>query len=82
MGRSEIREIIKKIFWLNLKDTCIFVIKHRENNVEKLKEIPGSVIDGYTTHYIITLDGTYIPLHRIIEIKRTNGTIVWSKMKR
>ncbi len=76
--KSELRELLNKIWWTRRKDECYIVIIHRgaPNN---RKVIPLSLINEIRAGYIFVND-TQIPIHRIIEIV-CDDTIIWKRKK-
>ncbi len=78
-GKSVIRETLNRIKWHEKPDRYIIRILHRSLDGEiGFIEIRASDIDEIGSWYI-RLGGTIIPFHRIVEIRRTNGEIVWRK---
>ncbi|WP_054857094.1 DUF504 domain-containing protein [Vulcanisaeta sp. JCM 16159] len=77
-----IREILNKLKWTNQIDNyvVIFVSRGSPNNEEiiDLSRIISISRDGFT---YISNSGreTYIPYHRVVEIRHKNGTVIFRR---
>ena len=76
--RGEIEEWLRRIIFGGSKDKYIIFIKHRENGEEVLRPIPGSLLEDVRGNSMI-VQGEIIPLHRIVEIRRKNGIVVYKR---
>lgn len=71
---------LNKLKWTNKLDKCEIIIKHRgaKNNI---KNISGPDVTEIKKSYFCYKDNdkeTFIPLHRILEIK-FEGKIIWKR---
>jgi len=76
--RGEIEEWLRKIVFGGFKDDYVIFIKHRENSEEILRPIPGSLVDDVRGGFIV-VKRELIPLHRVEEIRRKNGVVVYKR---
>jgi uncharacterized protein (UPF0248 family) len=79
--RNDIREALNKIIYLGLAgDHVVVYIDRPPGGQPRLSELPVSRIRRVTSWAMILNDGdTLIPLHRVVEIKRKDGHIVWRR---
>ena len=78
-GKSVIREALNRIKWFENAEEYTIRILHRSLSGEIGSfEIPASSIDEIGSWYI-RLGDKIIPFHRILEIRRLNGRVVWRK---
>ncbi len=77
-----IRDILNKLKWTNQLDNyvLIYVSRGSPNNEEVLELSRITVIsrDGFM---FVSRDGkeTYIPYHRVVEIRRKDGTVIFHR---
>ena len=76
--RGEIEEWLRKVVFSGEKDEYIVFIKHRTNEGVILRPIPGRFIDDLRRGYLYVGE-EMIPFHRVVEIRRKDGTIVYSR---
>ncbi len=76
--RGEIEEWLRKVVFSGEKEEYIVFIKHRTNEGVVLRPIPGRFIDDLRRGYLYVGE-EMIPFHRVIEIRRKDGTIVYSR---
>ncbi|MCC6040619.1 MAG: RNA repair domain-containing protein [Desulfurococcaceae archaeon] len=76
--RGEIEEWLRRIIFSGVKDDYVVLIRHRENSEEVLKPVPGTLLKDVRGGYMI-VDGEVIPLHRVEEIRRKNGVVVYKR---
>ncbi len=76
--RSDIRRAIKRALW-ELKGEFIVCFRHRSETGERIKCIEGRRIVAEDQWAIHLDDDTSIPYHRILEIRSTDGTLLWSR---
>lgn len=77
--RGEIEEWLKRIFFSGRGDQYVILIKHRTNSEELLKPIPGDGISDVRRGLIYIKSGEAIPYHRVVEIRRKNGEVVYRR---
>lgn len=78
--RGEIEEWLKRIVFGGFKDEYMIFIRHRENSEEFLRPIPGSLITDIRRGSMI-VQGEIIPIHRVEEIRRKNGVVVYKRRR-
>jgi uncharacterized protein (UPF0248 family) len=78
--RGEIVEWLRKIVFGGTKDDYVVFIRHRENGEEVLKPIPGALLEDIRGSYMV-VGGEVIPLHRVEEIRRKNGIVVYKRRR-
>jgi len=76
--RGEIEEWLRKVVFSGEKGEYIVFIKHRTDKGVVLRPIPGRLIDDLRRGYLYVGE-EMIPFHRVIEIRRKDGTIVYSR---
>jgi uncharacterized protein (UPF0248 family) len=76
--RGEIENWLRKIVFGGFKNDYTIFIRHRENSEEFLRPIPGSLITDIRGGFII-VQGEIIPIHRVEEIRRKNGVVVYKR---
>jgi len=76
--RGEIEEWLRRIVYGGSRDDYIIYIKHREDGEEVLRPIPGSLLRDVRGNCMI-VEGEIIPLHRVVEIRRKNGVVVYKR---
>lgn len=74
--RGEIEEWLRKVVFSGEKEEYIVFIKHRTDEGVVLKPIPGKFIDDLRRGYLYVGE-EMIPFHRVVEIRRKDGTIVY-----
>ncbi len=79
--RGEIEEWLRKVVFSGEKDEYIVFIKHRTNEGVILRPIPGRFIDDLRRGYLYVGE-EMIPFHRVVEIRRKDGAIVYSRRLR
>ena len=78
-GKSIIREVLNRIKWFENPEEYIVTILHRSVDGEIGSiEIKASNIVEVGSWYI-RLSDRIIPFHRILEIRKVDGGIVWRK---
>ncbi len=79
--RGAIEEWLKKVMWGGHREEYIIYIKHRgEDGVETLKPIYAGEIADVRGGYIVIGDEV-IPFHRVMEIRKKSGEIVYRRGK-
>jgi len=78
--RGEIEEWLRRIVFGGFKDEYMIFIRHRENGEEFLRPIPGSLITDIRRGSMI-VQGEIIPIHRVEEIRRKNGFVVYKRRR-
>ncbi len=76
--RGEIEEWLRKVVFSGEKEEYIVFIKHRTDEGVVLRPIPGRFIDDLRRGYLYVGE-EMIPFHRVVEIRRKDGTIVYSR---
>ncbi len=76
--RGEIEEWLRKVVFSGNKEEYIVFIKHRNDKGVVLRPIPGRFIDDLRRGYLYVGE-EMIPFHRVVEIRRKNGTIVYRR---
>ncbi len=76
--RGEIEEWLRKVVFSGEKNEYIVFIKHRTDEGVILRPIPGRFIDDLRRGYLYVGE-EMIPFHRVVEIRRKDGTIVYSR---
>ncbi len=76
--RGEIEEWLRKVVFSGEKNEYIVFIKHRTDEGVILRPIPGRFIDDLRRGYLYVGE-EIIPFHRVVEIRRKDGTIVYSR---
>ncbi len=74
--KSELRELLNKIWWTDRREECYIVIIHRGAPNDR-KIIPLTVVSEIKAGYIF-IDDVQIPIHRITEIV-CNDIIIWKR---
>lgn len=77
--RGEIEEVLKRIFFGGDKADYVVYIKHRIGKDEVLQPIPGEAIRDVRRGYIYVGEDTVIPYHRVVEVRRKNGELVYKR---
>ncbi|MFQ6050627.1 MAG: DUF504 domain-containing protein [Candidatus Hydrothermarchaeota archaeon] len=75
----EVRNILNRLKWHpdeSLEEVEIKIIHRGEKGDSKI--IMGRDIEKLERSFLVTNDGTWIPYHRVIEIRRENE-ILWKK---
>ncbi len=78
--RGEIEKWVRRIMFAGEKKKYIIYIKHRTEEGEELRAIPGEIIDDVRRGYIIIGD-EMIPFHRVEEIRDVNGKLLYSRKR-
>ncbi len=76
--RGEIEEWLRKVVFSGEKEEYIVFIKHRTDEGVVLRPIPGRFIDDLRRGYLYVGE-EMIPFHRVVEIRRKDGTVVYSR---
>ncbi len=76
--KSELREVLSRIWWSVDKEKCFIVILHR-GAPKNRKVLAVKDIDEIKAGYLFVGD-LQIPIHRIIEII-CNGKTLWKRKK-
>ncbi len=76
--RGEIEEWLRKVVFSGDKEEYIVFIKHRTDEGVVLRPIPGRFIDDLRRGYLYVGE-EMIPFHRVVEIRRKNGSIVYRR---
>ncbi len=79
--RGEIEEYLKRVFFHGPRKEYIIFIKYRTGEGEEYRPIPVELIDDVRGGYII-IGEDKIPYHRVVEIRRKNGEIIYSRVKK
>ncbi|MEM4717614.1 MAG: RNA repair domain-containing protein [Desulfurococcaceae archaeon] len=77
--RGEIENWLRRIFFTGKGSEYIIFIKHRVNEEEDVKPIPGELLLDIRGGYIYTKSGDQIPFHRVVEIRTKKGEIVYKR---
>jgi len=80
--RGEIENWLKRIFFSGDKNSYVVLVKHRCDGEEILKPIPGHLIRDIRGGYIYVESGETIPYHRVMEIRKKDGELVYSRARR
>lgn len=77
--RGEIEYWLKRIFFTGRSGDYVIFIKHRENNIEGVKPVPGLLLSDIRGGYMYLKTGEQIPFHRVVEIRDKNGKVVYRR---
>lgn len=77
--RGEIENWLKKIFFHGPRSEYVVYIKYRTSEGLEYRAIPVDVINDIRSGYIIVGEDK-IPFHRVVFIKKKNGSIVYSRL--
>jgi uncharacterized protein (UPF0248 family) len=77
--KGKVEEWLKKIFFSGASSEFTVFIKHRVDDEELLKPIPGETIVDVRGGYIYTRSGEQIPFHRVKEIRNKKGEVVYRR---
>ncbi|MEM1762005.1 MAG: RNA repair domain-containing protein [Desulfurococcaceae archaeon] len=77
--RGKIEEWLKRVFFSGRGDQYVVFIKHRTDGEEILKPIPGDEISDVRGGFVYVKAGEVIPYHRVVEIRRKNGEVVYRR---
>ncbi len=79
--RGDIEEYLKRVFFHGPRKEYIIFIRYRTSEGEEYRPIPVELIDDVRGGYII-IGEDKIPYHRVVEIRRKNGEIIYSRVKK
>ncbi len=79
--RGNIEEWLKKIFFGGFKEKYVIYIRFRIDDKEEYRPLPASFIDDVRRGYIVVGDDL-IPFHRVVEIRTSDGKIVYTRVKK
>jgi uncharacterized protein (UPF0248 family) len=79
--RGMIEEYLKRVFLHGPRRDYIVYIKYRTSEGEEYRPIPVEFIDDIRGGYIIVGEDK-IPFHRVVEIRRRDGRIVYSRLNK
>ncbi|MEM1675471.1 MAG: RNA repair domain-containing protein [Desulfurococcaceae archaeon] len=77
--RGEIENWLKKVFFHGPRNEYVVYIRFRTNSGLEYRAIPVELIDDIRDGYIVIGDDK-IPYHRVVFIKKKNGSIVYSRL--
>lgn len=77
--RGEIEEWLRKVFFGGKREDYVIYVKFRVDSDAMLQPIPGDYIVDVRSGYIYLRDGSAIPFHRVEEIRRKNGEIIYKR---
>lgn len=77
--RGEIEEWLRRIYFGKHREQYVVFIKHRIDSEEMLKPIPGEMISDVRGGFVYVKSGEVIPYHRVVEIRRKNGEVVYKR---
>lgn len=81
MGRNKLRDIFNKIIWTNVRNEYEVVIVSRGEPGD-VKVLPlNNLVKASKDGIVIGVNGaeSFIPYHRILLVRRSNGAIVYRK---
>jgi len=81
--RNTIRSVLNKIIYLGeASEHVVLYIDRPPGGQQRLAELPVARIVRVNNWAMLLDDGdTVIPLHRVVEIRRRDGKVVWSRRK-
>lgn len=76
--RGKIEEWLRRIVFGKRGSEYIVFIKHRYDNREELRAIPGELIEDIRGGCLY-IGEEVIPYHRVVEIRSKKGTVVYKR---
>jgi uncharacterized protein (UPF0248 family) len=79
MGENPLQELLNRLFWSSEIDKSEYEVIFRDSKARGgLRSVPFVHIYQIDRFGIDILGDDYIPLHKIVEIRKS-GTVIWTK---